>query len=535
MISLPVLPSPPGGQLRGRALETSRPVLEGLKALTPGARTGGDCEVPALDSGEQYRFHFDMTRCIGCRCCEVACNEQNNNPAHVTWRRIGEVETGSYPHTRRFHVSMACNHCLDPTCLEGCPTDAYTKLSNGIVEHDPETCIGCQYCTWTCPYGVPQYHPERHVVTKCSFCAERLAEGQLPACVQACPTTAIEVEKVDIASWREALLDQSAPAGAHGLPDPRITLSTTRFTLPAKAPHMRTVEDVRELRPEAPHWPLVSLLVLTQASVGAFGAALALAIADASLHRTLCIVGWILALASLGASVFHLGRPIFAFRALSGWRHSWLSREAILFGVHAALASASAGAAWLDLLGPSGIEVLYSATLLAGALGVAASVMIYLLPARPAWNTWRTPVQFFATSVLLGASLALCASKLHGGISSSLLAAFAFVAMATALIDAALPWNFIRSASASRIPALTSSAMLLEEGFPRLLKARTVGLLVCTALFLAVGLVDRGPAWALLVAFLGALGTQIAGRFLFFVSVVPLDMPGHFFTRKEHH
>src|SRR5207245_5274663 len=77
--------------------------------------------------GEQYRFHFDMTKCIGCKCCVVACNEQNGNPADINWRRVGEIEGGWYPNTYRSYLSMGCNHCLEPTCLEGCPMDAYSK------------------------------------------------------------------------------------------------------------------------------------------------------------------------------------------------------------------------------------------------------------------------------------------------------------------------------------------------------------------------------------------------------------------------
>src|SRR5579864_6321491 len=80
-----------------------------------------------LGPGEQYRFHFDMTRCIGCKCCVVACNEQNGNPPDIHWRRVGEIEGGWYPNTHRLYLSMGCNHCMEPTCLEGCPVDAYSK------------------------------------------------------------------------------------------------------------------------------------------------------------------------------------------------------------------------------------------------------------------------------------------------------------------------------------------------------------------------------------------------------------------------
>src|SRR5690349_12720176 len=90
--------------------------------------------------GEQYRFHFDMGRCIGCKCCVVACNEQNANPASINWRRVGEIEGGFYPQTLRSYLSMGCNHCVNPTCMSGCPVDAYDKdAATGLVLHAADT------------------------------------------------------------------------------------------------------------------------------------------------------------------------------------------------------------------------------------------------------------------------------------------------------------------------------------------------------------------------------------------------------------
>ena len=174
-----------------------------------------------------------MTKCIGCKCCVVACNEQNGNPAGLQWRRVGEIEGGYYPHTRRHYLSMGCNHCVEPTCLSGCPVDAYTKDgATGIVLHSADACIGCQYCTWNCSYGVPQYNPERGVVGKCDLCHSRLGLGQAPACATACPTGAILVEIVKIDAWRAATAELTQTAG---MPTNDQSLSTTRITMPSLA------------------------------------------------------------------------------------------------------------------------------------------------------------------------------------------------------------------------------------------------------------------------------------------------------------
>src|SRR4029453_18287125 len=211
---------------------TELPLLDWIKPerarVTP-VRRGSDGErMPARapDPGEQYRFHVDMGACIGCKCSGVACNEQNGNPAPINWRRVGEIEGGWFPSTSRSYLSMGCHHCLEPTCLQGCPVDAYTKDSiTGIVRHSADACIGCQYCTWNCSYGVPQYNPERGVVGKCDMCHGRLSLGQSPACVSACPEGALAIEIVNVAEWRDSVESNAATLG---LPIDDGSLSTTR-------------------------------------------------------------------------------------------------------------------------------------------------------------------------------------------------------------------------------------------------------------------------------------------------------------------
>ena len=209
--------------LHERAVEGTSPELVRLTGLTLGE--GGivfpevvSSLIPARKPGPRGAVPLSLRHEPGASAagpCEVACNEQNNNPADILWRRIGELEAGSYPATQRHYLSMGCNHCLDADCLKGCPVDAYTKDPvTGIVLHSADACIGCSYCVWNCPYSVPQYNPERGVVGKCDMCKGRLDDGLEPACVNACPEGAIEIELVQMAGWR----DDYALADSPGMP-----------------------------------------------------------------------------------------------------------------------------------------------------------------------------------------------------------------------------------------------------------------------------------------------------------------------------
>ena len=176
-----------------------------------------------------------MGKCIGCKCCVVACNEQNGNPAAINWRRVGEIEGGLFPNATRSYLSMGCNHCLEPTCLSGCPVDAYTKDPvTGIVRHSADACIGCQYCTWNCSYGVPQYNPERGVVGKCDMCHGRLRAGA-GAGVRERLSGGRDRDR-DRQRRRVARAPSTAPRRRPGLPADDSSLSTTRVTLPDALP-----------------------------------------------------------------------------------------------------------------------------------------------------------------------------------------------------------------------------------------------------------------------------------------------------------
>ncbi|MFB5084346.1 4Fe-4S dicluster domain-containing protein [Symbiobacterium thermophilum] len=180
----------------------------------------------------QLGFHVDMEKCIGCKACEAACKDFYRLPPEVRWRRVRSFETGEFPKAIRVHLSLACNHCEDPACMKGCPVEAYTKRADGLVIHDPTACIGCQYCTWTCPYSVPQFDPEQGVVSKCNGCYQLVDQGQLPRCVQACLTGALSFGEVVAHEAQKRQAVRQAP----GFPDPSVTRPATRFAWPEKGP-----------------------------------------------------------------------------------------------------------------------------------------------------------------------------------------------------------------------------------------------------------------------------------------------------------
>jgi DMSO reductase iron-sulfur subunit len=450
--------------------------------VTTSAPDGHRPELLALDAGEQYRFGFAMSACIGCHSCEVACAEQNGLPAGTVWRRVGEIEGGDHPNTKRFHLSMSCNHCLEPACLEGCPTNAYEKLSDGIVVHHADDCVGCQYCTWSCPYSVPAFQPDRRIVTKCDLCKPRLDEGMLPACVDACPTHAITVEKVNVADWRA---DHSA-GDAPQLPSADLTLSTTRIELPDGVPLETAAASDWNLRPEHPHWPLVWLTLLSQLALGVSATA-----ADGTTGHRLLGAG--LAGAALVGALFHLGRPAIAYKALRNVRRSWLSREVALLSAYAVLAAVAVV-----------VPALVVPAAVVGALGVYASARLYVVPGRPAWNTSLTIVRFFATAMVLGPLLTGHAM-------------LAIVGAAVAVVATAANWVRLQ-----RIPGQpTRGAVRLELVWFRGFTALRLVLAV-----LGVAAVVTG---APVVASLALLAlSELIGRWLFYVTVVPLNMPGGF-------
>jgi len=157
----------------------------------------------------------DLTRCIGCRGCQVACkswNERPTDPTRVTgfYTNPPELNADCYTHIR-FHetggdgapvwsfVKDQCLHCKDPACAAVCPVGALKKMKAGPVTYAFDKCIGCRYCMLACPFHIPKYewNSAWPWVQKCSFCSERISDGMIPACIKTCPTGTLHFDDHD--------------------------------------------------------------------------------------------------------------------------------------------------------------------------------------------------------------------------------------------------------------------------------------------------------------------------------------------------
>ncbi len=510
-------------------------------------------------AGEQYAFEVDLDACSGCKACVTACHELNGLDESETWRDVGLLYGGSAAMPVLQHVTTACHHCIEPACMSACPVNAYEKDPlTGIVRHLDDQCLGCQYCTLACPYDVPKYNKARGIVRKCDMCSQRLAVGEAPACVQACPHSAIRIRTI---SRAEVLEDCESGAFLPGAPDPHFTLPTTNYKSRRPIPRNALPADYYSIRVEHSHPPLVLMLVLTQLSVGAFAVDLLLQAGgriEPSLFRLLqplhAAGALLFGLIALAASTCHLGRPQYAFRAVLGLKHSWLSREIVAFGLFAGLATVYALVSWLNAFPSNSFDhalpvtqiVLASLVVMAGVLGVFCSVMIYQYTRRPFWTGMRSFNKFFLTTALLGLSTILLFSLISATALETVSIRDILISHADELCQALMGVSIVKLvyeftglrhlASQQQTP-LKRSALLMTGELSAWTKARFIlgiagGILLPMVLLATHGSGDEPHGNDMFAVALGVLifaltlAGELCERHLFFAASVAPRMPG---------
>ncbi len=182
-----------------------------------GAASLAPASLEAASESDAAGVLVDTTLCVGCRACEAACAESNglSGPARPGDRTVLQTRRTTDPRTYTVvnqvsdhperYAKRQCMHCVEPGCATACPARALEKTAAGPVIYHPERCLGCRYCMVACPYEIPQYQYDSPspYVRKCSFCAERQADGLEPACTSVCPSGALTFGR------RAALLEEA--------------------------------------------------------------------------------------------------------------------------------------------------------------------------------------------------------------------------------------------------------------------------------------------------------------------------------------
>ena len=341
----------------------------------------------------------DLERCVGCQTCTAACRHTNATAPSVQWRRVLDIETGSYPNVGRTFVPVGCQHCADPPCMHVCPTGATGKRADGIVTIDYDLCIGCAYCDVACPYQArfkldgPRFafgsaatsnEMEREdqrrlgVAQKCTFCSDRidfgLANGltpgidprATPACVNACIASALHFGDLDDEQSNvSGLLQQSKPLLMHeelGTEPGFFYVSGRDHT---SMPNGSAVTDQLRDKGVAPahqqhwDWKAASNFICGGAGAGLF---LFAALAGQGAFQPLGALALAIIALGLLLLLFKIGRPWRALYVLRQPQRSWMAREAWIAG---ALFPLGALAVWSE------------APALVAAAGIAAGLFLF--------------------------------------------------------------------------------------------------------------------------------------------------------------
>ncbi len=270
------------------------------------------------------KFVFNCDRCVNCGACSAACVLYNG--WSVKPRNIYTYNEQCLPDIPLVNTSLACNHCKNAACLEGCPSGAYSRDQHtGAVVLDESKCLGCRYCQWNCPYDAPKLDTHRKLIVKCHLCYNLNEEN--PACSGACPTGALSYKEVSQES--EGNLPEWFP-GKKLEPAFEFYGRTDRELKIVPAGIFNKYEQNLQHKSAFSEWSLI---------IFSFAVVLSVSTLTSSLIRGIFPGAYTIALIILAGivSLFHLGQPVRAWRALRNPLSSPLSREIYLFILYSVL------------------------------------------------------------------------------------------------------------------------------------------------------------------------------------------------------
>jgi len=432
----------------------------------------------------------DLERCVGCQTCTAACRHANATSPAVQWRKVLDIEAGSFPNVNRTFVPIGCQHCADPPCMHVCPSTATRQRADGIVTIDYDICIGCAYCDVACPYQARfkitkedfaygaeamQNEIEREiserlgVAQKCTFCSDRidfgiengLAPGSdpraTPACVNACIADALHFGDLDDAdsnvsrllrehkSFRmhaelgtesgfHYLYDKAAAAPAPDVPPPLSSAQSGRTRTRGVEPWHQKHWD----------WKAAGNFLCGGAGAGLLG--MAAIVGFAGIPALVPALAALIVIAcGLGLLIFKIGRPLRFMYVLRQPRRSWMSREAWVAGALFPLALA---ALWFSQ------PLALAAAALVGLIFLFCQGMI-LEQAKgiPAWRNPRVIALIMATGLAEGCGLYLLLAAFVPALAAARPVAIALGALA--LIRIWTWWRYLAALESGGAPTRT--------------------------------------------------------------------------------
>lgn len=438
----------------------------------------------------------DLERCVGCQTCTAACRHANATSPAIQWRKVLDLEAGTYPNVSRTFVPVGCQHCAEPPCMYVCPTTATRQRPDGIVTIDYDICIGCAYCEVACPYQARFLEHGPHfaygasalpneieraddarfgVAQKCTFCSDRIDYGiangltpgmdplATPACVNACIADALHFGDIDDPNSNVSRLLRQQRSfrmheelgtepgfyyvygqakGADGgdevgksPADPEVAV-----TAPSGGLRTRGVEPALQK-----HWDWKAA---GNFICGGMGSGLLAFAAVASLQYEAAVsLGWAaLAIVALGLFLVWLkiGRPWRFVHVLRQPRYSWMSREAWIAAVlfpATLYAIWSQAAAWMMVAAIVGLLFLFS-----------QAMILYEAKGIPVWRTRSVLPLVVLTGLAEGGGLFLIAAAFLPSLASGA----AVAAVTTAVLAALRSWSwrsYLNSLVSEGVPA----------------------------------------------------------------------------------